>query len=433
MKRFLLVLAIVGVLFSACESGGGYGNENDDNSTENTGGGDDTTLSDELTISQLKADNPLIYANGGSATITVESERAWQAVVVEPTECNWLTLESNKNRLTLTTNRNESASNRSAVVEVQNGVTTKQFVVEQRANIIKRTKIGERDIFVQLAIGYNFNRFSKLVVVLPVPQTNLYQDIDNLTVSGGKIMTAANNKTQYVRRTLTPSEIPTSGGSVLREEFRVTNYGIEVDFDAITSYVDIDTASEVYKKYMGRDGDIIVPGLPQLQPLTEPLWAASKGDVVDYARLCYEYVAANMKYINPNTGLHSLATILANGGGDCGNQATLYISMLRNKGIPARHVVMIRPDGTFHVRAEFYLAGYGWIPVDANAKNMNPNGDYFGKIETNEIVVNNDINIKMLGSNDSVEENIVLLQNYLWWYWITGSMSCEIYRTTGVF
>ena len=433
MKRFLLVLAIVGVLFSACESGGGYGNENDDNSTENTGGGDDTTLSDELTISQLKADNPLIYANGGSATITVESERAWQAVVVEPTECNWLTLESNKSRLTLTTNRNESASNRSAVVEVQNGATTKQFVVEQRANIIKRTKIGERDIFVQLAIGYNFNRFSKLVVVLPVPQTNLYQDIDNLTVSGGKIMTAANNKTQYVRRTLTPSEIPTSGGSVLREEFRVTNYGIEVDFDAITSYVDIDTASEVYKKYVGRDGDIIVPGLPQLQPLTEPLWAASKGDVVDYARLCYEYVAANMKYINPNTGLHSLATILANGGGDCGNQATLYISMLRNKGIPARHVVMIRPDGTFHVRAEFYLAGYGWIPVDANAKNMNPNGDYFGKIETNEIVVNNDINIKMLGSNDSVEENIVLLQDFLWWYWITGSMSCEIYRTTGVF
>jgi hypothetical protein len=64
---------------------------------------------------------------------------------------------------------------------------------------------------------------------------------------------------------------------------------------------------------------------------------------------------------------------------------------------------------------------------------MNPNGDYFGKIETNEIVVNNDINIKMLGSNDSVEENIVLLQDYLWWYWITGSMSCEIYRTTGVF
>ena len=35
MKRFLLVLAIVGVLFSACESGGEYGNENDDNSTEN--------------------------------------------------------------------------------------------------------------------------------------------------------------------------------------------------------------------------------------------------------------------------------------------------------------------------------------------------------------------------------------------------------------
>ena len=71
MKRFLLVLAIVGVLFSACESGDGYGNDNDDNSTENATGWDDTTLSDELTISQLKADNPLIYANGGSATITV--------------------------------------------------------------------------------------------------------------------------------------------------------------------------------------------------------------------------------------------------------------------------------------------------------------------------------------------------------------------------
>jgi transglutaminase-like putative cysteine protease len=140
------------------------------------------------------------------------------------------------------------------------------------------------------------------------------------------------------------------------------------------------------------------------------------------------WVANNMSYINPNTGLHPLTDILANGGGDCGNQATVFNTLMRCIDVPARHVVMVRTNGTFHVRSEFYLAGYGWIPVDANAKNEIPNGDFFGNIQTNEIVVNSNINIPV--DLDHIgPTNLVLLQNFAAWYWWYNETPIEFYHT----
>ena len=80
-----------------------------------------------------------------------------------------------------------------------------------------------------------------------------------------------------------------------------------------------------------------------------------------------------------NTGLHPVQDILDNGG-DCGNQASVFISLLRAKGIPARHVVLCRV-GSAHVRAEFYLAGYGWIPADPNGEQSAPSLDWFGHVD----------------------------------------------------
>ena len=152
------------------------------------------------------------------------------------------------------------------------------------------------------------------------------------------------------------------------------------------------------------------------------MWNESGKNIIDYARACYLWVANTLKYLNPNTGLHPVAEILANGGGDCGNQATVFISLLRNKEIPARHVVLVRTDGSFHVRAEFYMAGYGWIPVDVNAKNMIPSGDFFGRNEDSaEVVMNRNLTYQINIDNQKLP--LVMLQNYAWWYWISSGQT----------
>ncbi|UQT32617.1 transglutaminase-like domain-containing protein [Parabacteroides distasonis] len=47
---------------------------------------------------------------------------------------------------------------------------------------------------------------------------------------------------------------------------------------------------------------------------------------------------------------------------------------MRAKKIPAKHIVTVRPDGSHHVWADFYLERYGWIPVDVNARLVDPRG-----------------------------------------------------------
>lgn len=119
-----------------------------------------------------------------------------------------------------------------------------------------------------------------------------------------------------------------------------------------------------------------------------------------------------MTYGNMNTGLHPISELMQTMIGDCGNYASVLISLLRAKGIPARHVVMV--DGQkdeFHVRAEFYVPAYGWIPADPTW------GDsYFGVFEGNYIVVNKGVN-QVTRGEDGENFTAPLLQTYYLWYW----------------
>ena len=76
----------------------------------------------------------------------------------------------------------------------------------------------------------------------------------------------------------------------------------------------------------------------------------------------------------------SLDDILNNGGATCGGLSSVYISILRNNGIPARFMTggTVHESGIFggHVWTEFYLENYGWIPVDPSA--FTSTGYFFG-------------------------------------------------------
>jgi transglutaminase-like putative cysteine protease len=110
----------------------------------------------------------------------------------------------------------------------------------------------------------------------------------------------------------------------------------------------------------------------------------SKTDV-EKARAIYEWIVDNT-FRNPKTrgcGLGDIRFMLESKdlGGKCADLNALYVGLARAAGLPARDVYGIRtaksemgykslgPSSEIvtkaqHCRAEVYLSGYGWVPVD---------------------------------------------------------------------
>lgn len=262
----------------------------------------------------------------------------------------------------------------------------------------------------------NCNDLTKLIIILPFAQSNQYQIVSNANLFNGELLDIPETDDKYLRYTLSQSDIQNQGNnfSVLYE-FDVTLKSINFDFNQITQIYPYNVMSNNYLWYTGESGVYVDPNNSTIQNIGDSLWVQSS-DIVNYAKKCYEYVASNYNYLNPYTGLHPLTDILNAGGGDCGNLSSIYISLLRHKNIPSRHIVTYRPDGSYHVWSDFYLENYGWIPVDVTYKQSNPNGNYFGKYDGNGIVVTKEVYL-YLERDNQYSYYAPLLQTYNWWYW----------------
>ena len=159
--------------------------------------------------------------------------------------------------------------------------------------------------------------------------------------------------------------------------------------------------------------------------ISSQLWESTDGDLLKYARKCYDWTAKNITYGNMNTGLHTITELMRTRKGDCGNFSSVFISLLRAQGIPARHVVMISPtEAGYHVRAEFYIPAYGWIPADPTFENGDSGGAYFGRFTGAYVVMSLGVN-SACRSYDGKTYTADLLQAYLLWFWYSreGSYS----------
>ncbi len=99
-----------------------------------------------------------------------------------------------------------------------------------------------------------------------------------------------------------------------------------------------------------------------------------KTTVYDKAKAIYDWTCENM-YRDPNTkgcGPGDVCSLLQTPGGKCTDIHSVFVSLCRAVGVPAREVFGIRlgkekvVDITKwqHCWAEFFLPGYGWVPVD---------------------------------------------------------------------
>lgn len=369
------------------------------------------------------SDPMYVWPLGGEGKISVVSASNWTLSCDAP----WVTISpssgsgTNANVIVSTT-PNKQDEYRTAIIRFESDEGSKGLAITQHGNIFRTTLLKTRKVSHAFRIDYTSGvKFSKLIVILPYAETDQYQTIRESEYGDATLATSPEGvKYLYYAGT---SNFPSSGSNVVKHDFTVDLQLLETDFSKITQRdIPYDTDQAWYKRYTGKSTDsdgsqMIDPTHSWIVANANSLWDESGGDVIEYARLCYEFVADSFTY-GMYDGDNSVNAIIERMSGDCGNQHVIWMSLMRAKGVPARPIVMYSPDDFTHVRAEFCVAGYGWIPVDVTYHQGG--GDYFGRFtDDNLVVMNHEFAFKATAGSDNF--NIGLLQVVAWWYWYYGS------------
>jgi len=174
------------------------------------------------------------------------------------------------------------------------------------------------------------------------------------------------------------------------------------------------TSSPEYVKYTGSSRNIVVNPAMKQKALsivgneTNPYLRAQKiyWDTVS----THPYSHAPHFWLEVTNNPESVY-VLTTGIGDCGSQSMYYVALLRSLGIPARAAggyQMIQGFAGTHFWAEYYLEGYGWIPVDVtgseggtwsysatHADLMRYQEYFFGSLDPYRYVIQKDVDVPL--------------------------------------
>lgn len=142
--------------------------------------------------------------------------------------------------------------------------------------------------------------------------------------------------------------------------------------------------------------DRLVPLDERVRNLAAEVTRGRQGDL-EKARAIYDYVVDTMSYDKSGTGWGNGDIYWACDAkrGNCTDFHALFIGLARAVGIPAKFEIGLplpaaRGQGEiagYHCWAEFYLAGYGWVPVDASEARKDParRSYFFGALDENRV------------------------------------------------
>lgn len=126
-----------------------------------------------------------------------------------------------------------------------------------------------------------------------------------------------------------------------------------------------------YREYLG--GTSLGPIDGAVKELSDRITSGKSG-VYAKARAIYDWICENM-YRDPDTrgcGPGDVCALILQPGGKCTDIHSVFVALCRAAGVPAREIFGIRlgkkdtEDITTwqHCWAEFFLPGFGWVPVD---------------------------------------------------------------------
>jgi transglutaminase-like putative cysteine protease len=234
----------------------------------------------------------------------------------------------------------------------------------------------------------------KVEVWLPYPVSDEHQDVKVTEVSSPypyEILKEPRNGNSILHISLTdqhPHDFTvTMKAHVLRREY------LHNDFSKIRK-----------DKGEQRPGDVgqwlrpdkRVPIDDRVRKLAREVTQDKKSDL-EKEHAIYDYVVDNMSYDKSGTGWGNGDIFWACDmkRGNCTDFHALFIGLSRASGIPARFSIgfPIPPErgqgeiGGYHCWAEFYLNGFGWVPVDASEARKHPEkrAYFFGAHDENRV------------------------------------------------
>jgi hypothetical protein len=149
-------------------------------------------------------------------------------------------------------------------------------------------------------------------------------------------------------------------------DYRVLSFAIRYSIDSqlITDY---DRHSDLYQTYV-RPEQLVQSDAPEIVAEARSIVEGAEG-IHDMVFRIYSFVTSHVHYTS-ETEERGALWALVNGAGDCSEYSYLFVALCRAVGIPARVNVGFGFQGSQesvvdgHMWAEYYLQGYGWVPVD---------------------------------------------------------------------
>lgn len=222
---------------------------------------------------------------------------------------------------------------------------------------------------------------------IPLPQPDGYQDLSALQFDSAVAYSKGLDleyKDPFAEFKPTPQQAAAGFDVTLR--FTTTRHEHKVSLNAPAKNVSAISAEDpLLHRYLEPDRLVPLNGT-----ITQLAKQHTAGDTtqLEKARHIYEFVVSTMRYDKSGQGWGRGDAVWActSKRGNCTDFHSLFIGMMRASGIPARFEIGFPlPEGKtegdipgYHCWAEFYLAGIGWVPIDASEAWKNPaKHDYF--------------------------------------------------------
>ena len=222
---------------------------------------------------------------------------------------------------------------------------------------------------VELAVTISAPDQSKDVKVwIPYPVSDNVQDISNIRISGnfsqsgiyreketGNLSLYAEWTTPVKDRAITLT-FDATGRELIRRDFPALEPPVPVEIqEYLKSTAFIPTDGKVREVALSVTND--------------------KQNISEKARAVYQWVVANTVR-DPDVkgcGTGEVEKLMAKRSGKCADISSIFVSIARAAGVPAREVFGLRlgkkddedMTGGHHCWSEFYVPGYGWVPADS--------------------------------------------------------------------
>lgn len=234
---------------------------------------------------------------------------------------------------------------------------------------------------------------AKVAVWIPVPGSDDQQDVRNVRIESPypvrtTVGSRYGNKMAYIE-----ADSPKVSSFEVKITYEVTRREfVHRDFPA--SGTAVSSEESLPSRYLKPDR--LVPLNDTIRDLSAKVTAGKKTDL-EKARAIFDYVVSNMKYDKSGTGWGHGDIMWACDAkrGNCTDFHALFIGLCRAAGIPARFKIGFplpeKRGGSaipgYHCWAEFYLRGFGWVPVDASEASKHPGKRkyFFGAWDENRV------------------------------------------------